>query len=55
MSDTNFDEDEILGKAYDSRLMRRLSGFLQPYWRQLAVALVLLFGAHLLLGRHRAA
>jgi ATP-binding cassette subfamily B protein len=47
MSDTNFDEDEILGKAYDSRLMRRLSGFLQPYWRQLAVALVLLFGAAL--------
>jgi ATP-binding cassette subfamily B protein len=47
MSNTPFDEDEILGKAYDGRLMRRLGGFLQPYWRQLAVAMVLLFGAAL--------
>ncbi len=32
--------DEILGKAYDSRLMRRLLTYLWPYWRQVAVALV---------------
>src|SRR5215510_7285076 len=25
-------DDEILGKAYDARLMRRLSHFLRPYW-----------------------
>jgi ATP-binding cassette subfamily B multidrug efflux pump len=24
-------DDEILGKAYDSRLMRRLIGYLRPY------------------------
>ena len=32
-------EEEILGKAYDSRLMRRLLGYLRPYWWQVAVAL----------------
>jgi ATP-binding cassette, subfamily B, multidrug efflux pump len=31
-----FDEDEILGKAYDARLMRRLLGYLRPY-RGLAI------------------
>jgi ATP-binding cassette subfamily B multidrug efflux pump len=44
---TNFDEDEILGKAYDGRLMRRLGVFVQPHWRRIAVAMVLLFGAAL--------
>ena len=33
-------DDEILGKAYDARLMRRLMHFLRPYWRQVALALV---------------
>lgn len=33
-------DDEVLGKAYDSRLMRRLLGYLRPYWRQVALALV---------------
>jgi ATP-binding cassette, subfamily B, multidrug efflux pump len=32
-------DDEILGKAYDARLMRRLLQYLRPYWRQVAVAL----------------
>jgi ATP-binding cassette subfamily B protein len=32
-------DDEILGKAYDARLMRRLLQFLRPYWRQVGVAL----------------
>jgi ATP-binding cassette subfamily B multidrug efflux pump len=31
-------DDEILGKAYDARLMRRLLGYLWPYWRYVAVA-----------------
>ena len=33
-------DDEILGKAYDARLMRRLLQYLRPYWRAVAVALV---------------
>jgi ATP-binding cassette subfamily B protein len=32
-------DDEILGKAYDARLMRRLLQYLRPYWRQVCVAL----------------
>jgi ATP-binding cassette subfamily B multidrug efflux pump len=32
-------EEEILGKAYDSRLMRRLLGYLRPYWWQVGIAL----------------
>ena len=33
-------DDEILGKAYDARLMRRLLQYLRPYWRSVALALV---------------
>jgi ATP-binding cassette, subfamily B, multidrug efflux pump len=32
-------DDEILGKAYDARLMRRLLQYLRPYWAQVLVAL----------------
>ncbi len=32
-------DDEILGKAYDARLMRRLMQYLRPYSRQVGVAL----------------
>jgi ATP-binding cassette subfamily B multidrug efflux pump len=32
-------DEEILGKAYDARLMRRLLQYLRPYWRQVGVAL----------------
>jgi ATP-binding cassette subfamily B protein len=35
-------DDEVLGKAYDARLMRRLLQYLRPYWRQVAVAFVTL-------------
>jgi ATP-binding cassette, subfamily B, multidrug efflux pump len=31
-------DDEILGKAYDAVLMRRLLVYLRPYWRQVVVA-----------------
>ncbi len=43
---TFFQEDDIAGKAYDARLMRRLLGYLRPY-RAWAVAVVamLLVGA----------
>jgi ATP-binding cassette subfamily B protein len=39
-------EEEILGKAYDSRLMRRLIQYLRPYWRMTLFALIttLLYG-----------
>ena len=33
-------DDEVLGKAYDARLMRRLLAYLRPYWRQVLVAFV---------------
>jgi ATP-binding cassette subfamily B multidrug efflux pump len=33
-------DDEILGKAYDARLMRRLLAYLRPYWRQVLLALL---------------
>jgi ATP-binding cassette subfamily B protein len=36
-------DDEILGKAYDARLMRRLLAYLRPYWRSVGVAFVALF------------
>jgi ATP-binding cassette subfamily B multidrug efflux pump len=35
-----FHEEEILGKAYDSRLMRRLLTYLRPYWRMTLFALI---------------
>ena len=33
-------DDDIIGKAYDARLMRRLLEYLRPYWRQVALAFV---------------
>jgi ATP-binding cassette subfamily B multidrug efflux pump len=39
-------DDDILGKAYDARLMRRLLAYLRPYWRAVAIAFVaILIGA----------
>jgi ATP-binding cassette subfamily B protein len=35
----SFHEEEVLGKAYDARLMRRLLTYLQPYKSQVALAL----------------
>jgi ATP-binding cassette subfamily B protein len=32
-----FQDDEVLGKAYDARLMRRLLVYLRPYWRWVIV------------------
>src|SRR5262245_33665847 len=36
---TAMQDDDVLGKAYDARLMRRLLQYLRPYWRQVLVAL----------------
>ncbi|MEO7650600.1 MAG: ABC transporter transmembrane domain-containing protein, partial [Bryobacteraceae bacterium] len=35
-------EEEVLAKAYDSRLMRRLLGYMWPYWRYVGASLVFL-------------
>jgi ATP-binding cassette subfamily B multidrug efflux pump len=37
-------DDEILGKAYDGRLMRRLLEYLRPYQRQVAIAVLAIIG-----------
>ena len=39
MSQEVHSDDEVLGKAYDPRLMRRILRYLRPYWQLLAVAL----------------
>ena len=31
-------DDEVVGKVYDARLMRRLGRFVRPYWPQAAIA-----------------
>ncbi len=36
--------DEVLGKAYDSRLMRRLLGYLRPHRRAVALSLAAIVG-----------
>ena len=45
---TFFQEDDILGKAYDARIVRRLLTYVRPYMRLSAVALILLFVVSLL-------
>ena len=37
-------EDEVIGKAYDARLMRRLLGYLRAHRRSVAIALVAIVG-----------
>jgi len=45
---TTFHEEEILGKAYDSRLMKRLLAYLAPYRLHVVMAVVLLLGVSFL-------
>ena len=40
-------EDEILGKAYDARLMRRVVTYLRPYKGQVVAAFILIFATAL--------
>jgi ATP-binding cassette, subfamily B, multidrug efflux pump len=42
------DEDELLGKAYDGRLVRRLLAYMRPYKSQLFVAIILMVVSSLL-------
>ena len=44
----SFHEEEVLGKAYDARLMRRLLGYLRPYRLWVVGALLALMGDALL-------
>ncbi|PKK82316.1 MAG: antibiotic ABC transporter ATP-binding protein [candidate division Zixibacteria bacterium HGW-Zixibacteria-1] len=44
----NYHEEEVLGKAYDSRLMRRLLSYVRPYRWQLGLAVFLLVSGSLL-------
>lgn len=39
----NFHEEEILGKAYDARLMRRLLVYAKPFWVHILISIILLF------------
>lgn len=39
---TNFHEEETLGKAYDSKLMKRLLSYAKPYWIHILICIVLL-------------
>ena len=52
MSEALHADDEILGKAYDARLMARILRYLRPYWKLLAVSFsfLLLHTATQLLG-----
>lgn len=34
-------DDEILGKAYDSKLMKRLLGYVKPYTKYVVLAILL--------------
>jgi ATP-binding cassette, subfamily B, multidrug efflux pump len=45
VSQAFFQEDEILGKAYDARLVRRLWPFVRPYSRLLGTAVALMLSA----------
>lgn len=40
--DKNFEEDMIQGKAYDSKLMKRLLGYAKPYWHYLVLTIILI-------------
>ncbi|MFA7534183.1 MAG: hypothetical protein WCY46_07625, partial [Tissierellaceae bacterium] len=38
----NFHDDEIMGKAYDSRLMKRLLKYAKPYWHYLLLVIAMM-------------
>ncbi len=43
----NQNEEEILGKAYDSRLMKRLLAYAKGYWKYFTIAIFMLLGSTL--------
>lgn len=46
-SSQRFDDDVVMGKAYDGQLLRRMAPFVAPYGRRLGLAIALLIGAAL--------
>jgi len=44
----NIHEEEKLSKSYDAALMRRLLQYVRPYWKRMALAVLLLFIASVL-------
>jgi len=44
----NIHEEEKLSKSYDAALMRRLLQYVRPYWKRMALAVLLLFVASVL-------
>ncbi len=52
MNESMHPDDQILGKAYDARLMRRILKYLRPYWKFMAGSLLFLtlYTGTLLLG-----
>lgn len=42
MAAEQYHEEEVLGKAYDARLMRRLLGYLRPYRKKVVISVFLL-------------
>lgn len=38
----NYHDDEVVGKAYDSKLMKRLLKYAKPYWHYLAITVILM-------------
>lgn len=44
---TNFHEEETLGKAYDSKLMKRLLAYTKPYWLYILICVILLMAVTL--------
>ena len=45
MSMSYFEDEDVLGRVYDSRLLKRLGGYLRPYVRPLALTLALVLAA----------
>jgi ATP-binding cassette subfamily B protein len=48
MTETHAHDEEVLGRFYDGRLMRRLLGYARPYWRRVLLAGILLSAISLL-------
>lgn len=44
----SYHEEEVLGKAYDSRLLRRLLTYLKPYWLMVALGVLIIIAATIL-------
>ena len=37
-----YNDDDIMGKAYDSKLMKRLLKYAKPYWHYFLIAIIMM-------------